>query len=286
MTPRILAIIVTYNGAKWLREAVRSLGGSTVRPDVIAIDNGSTDGSQEILAELGVETVQMSANVGFGAANNVGLQRAVEGGYDFAYLLNQDARVDEKCLETLASAMTAEPRFGIASPLQFDGTGESLDLQFAKRCAGRLAGATRSIVEVPFVMAAHWMISRACLLAVGGFSPVFSQYGEDDNYIDRAHYHGFRVGVVPAAKAIHDRAQRPNPKERRMYLKCTAALAKVSDPNRTLALSLVSAPLELLAMGLYHCSLTPIRYIPTLLRRYPELIKYRKLSKNVSDNQG
>ena len=69
-------------------------------------------------------------------------------------------------------------------------------------------GKTKEIYEVKDVMAAHWLISRDCLLKTGCFSPTFRHYGEDDNYLDRAIFHGFKVGIIPATKAVHDRADR------------------------------------------------------------------------------
>ncbi len=63
-----------------------------------------------------------------------------------------------------------------------------------------------NIYEVSFVMAAHWLITKKCIETVGGFSPIFYHYGEDDNYINRTYYWKMKVGIVPSALAVHDRA--------------------------------------------------------------------------------
>ena len=128
-------------------------------------------------------------------------------------------------------------------------------------------------------MAAHWLVSRGALRKVGGFSPAFRQYGEDDNYIDRLHWHGFSCGVVPAASAVHDRSGRSLPKEGRMRLKCVAPVVKLSNPGGCLPLRLLAGPLELAAMSVKNLSAYPLRQIPALLRRYPELIRLRAASK-------
>lgn len=282
MKAPVLVIIVTFNGEKWIEPAVESIKQSSLEADILAIDNGSTDRTVGILEKMGVETVRMPENVGFGAGNNVGLRRVVEQGYEFAYLLNQDAKIRKDCLQILADALRSNPEYGIVSPIQNDGSGSEMDFQFKKRCAKYLRRNIKgnTVVQVPFVMAAHWMISRSCLEKTGGFSPAFKLYGEDDNFIDRARFCGFKTGVVPAAIAIHDRAQRPNPKSRRMYLKCTTALRHALNPNVAAPVALTLAPLELLAMGIRHLSLTPIKYIPELLRRYPEIIKLRRNVQN------
>ena len=124
-------------------------------------------------------------------------------------------------------------------------------------------------------MAAHWLVSREALLTVGGFSPAFRQYGEDDNFIDRLHWHGLSCGVVPEAKAVHDRGGRPLPKSARMRLKCVAPVVRLSDPGRCLPLYRVLVPLELVAMSVKNLSSYPVMRLAVLLRGYPELIRVR-----------
>ena len=60
------------------------------------------------------------------------------------------------------------------------------------------------IYETTFVNAAAWLISKKCLLAVGGFDPLYPHYGEDTDYIQRAQYFGFKIGIVPSVKIWHD----------------------------------------------------------------------------------
>ena len=58
-------------------------------------------------------------------------------------------------------------------------------LDFANDLA---TGELKDVYEVKFVQAAHWLISRECLERVGGFSPSFPHYGEDNNFCNRAQY--------------------------------------------------------------------------------------------------
>ena len=44
---KVLAIVVTFNGMKWLERCLGSLRDSCPRPDVLVVDNGSTDGTRE-----------------------------------------------------------------------------------------------------------------------------------------------------------------------------------------------------------------------------------------------
>lgn len=282
--PRLLAIIVTYNAMRWLDRCIGSLLRSSLRPDILVIDNGSSDGTREhvVSAFPEVELVCNAENMGFGAANNIGLRKAVSGGYDFAYLMNQDAWVESETLQLLVSAHS--PEFGILSPVQNDASGH-MDLRFSRKCGKYLAccgassGNVLTVVEVPFVMAAHWLVSIDAIRTVGGFSPAFPHYGEDDNFIDRLHWHGLKCGVVAEASAVHDRADRNLPKEKRMRLKCVAPVVKLSNPGGCLFFRMLIEPAELAVMSLKNLSMLPLRQIPVLVGRYPELKRLRRESK-------
>lgn len=263
---RILTIIVSYNAMPWAQRCFDSLEKSGLKTDVLMVDNGSTDGTVAFVRENfpSVKIVENPSNEGFGAANNIGLRMAVEQGYDYAYLLNQDAWIEADTLEKLVAA--DDGRFGILSPVQKSAGGE-LDPNFARKCGKYLQRSSADTVEVPFVMAAHWLLTREAIMKVGGFSPVFRQYGEDDNYIDRLHYHGFKAGVVRNASAVHDRALRPEPKEKRMRLKCIACLVRLSNPNSPFWLQFPAQLLMLLGMCVKNFSLIPARFIPEYIKK-------------------
>lgn len=276
---RILAIIVTYNGMQWIDRCLGSVRDAGI--DAFVVDNGSTDGTVGHIRDRFPEArlTVSKTNLGFGAANNLGFRAVLAEGYDYAYLLNQDAWLEKDTISILLSATA--PEYGILSPIQTDAEGQ-LDKRFAKKCGRTLKSAqadSHGVKEVPFVMAAHWMVSRSAIEKVGGFSPVFTQYGEDDNWIHRAHYFGFKTGIVPGAKAVHDRADRKPSKEARMNLKCVSTVVKLSNPCNCLALRKAAEPLELLGMAVKNGSLIPVKYLTALLRRYPELTLARAESK-------
>ena len=280
----ILVIIVTYNALKWVQRCLRSVEKSSLPADVVLIDNGSTDGTLPLVRTDFPHTriIETGENLGFGAANNIGLRIALDEGYQFAYLLNQDAWLEKDTLERLVAAH--KPEWGVLSPMQLTAHGRR-DKRFDKRCGKMLDAALRGyyndklVVEVPFVMAAHWLVSRKAIEIVGGFSPAFRQYGEDDNWIHRLHFHGMYCGVVPAASAVHDRSDRRLSREKRMRLKCIATVVKVSDPNRNWDWMRIREVLELAGMGIKNLSAVPWRFIPELRARFPELQEYREQSR-------
>lgn len=287
---KLLTIIVTYNGKKWIDRCLGSLRASTVPSDVIVVDNGSTDGTPEYIASEFPEAqlVATGENLGFGRANNIGLRKAVSEGYDYVYLLNQDAWVFPQTFERLISAMESSPEYGILSPMQLTATEDKMDPRFVRWCPAaawnqwvEFSSASEESGEihpVPFVMAAHWMISRRCFCKVGGFSPAFAHYGEDDNYVHRAIYHGFKCGILSGAGAVHDREMRPAPKESKMRLKCVASVVKVSNPLNCFWFRCLFQPVELLAISIRYGSLSVFKYIFKLIGSYGRLKAIRAQS--------
>ena len=216
--PRILVVIVTYNGQCWLNNCLGSLHQSSIPLDVVVIDNQSTDATVATIKQgfPNVQLIETKQNLGFGRANNVGLKKALEEDYDYAFLLNQDAWTFEDTIQKLVYIHQKHPEYGILSPVHLNREKIKLDSKFAKFVSQAenldlmsdllLPDRTRQeVYALEFVNAAAWLISRECLRKVGGFDPLFFHYGEDEDYVQRLIYHKFKIGFVPHAQAVHDR---------------------------------------------------------------------------------
>src|SRR5690554_6368794 len=215
----IKAIIVTYNPAQWLDKCLGSLNKSNVKLDVIVIDNGSTDGSIEIIKNdyPNVRLIINSENKGFGAANNQGLSIALNERADYAFLLNQDAWIEPNTIEKLIEVSQNNKGFGVLSPIHLNGKGDALDQNFSNYAGQENSSyfsdlainkKPKHIYEVPFINAAAWLVTKECLHNIGGFNPSFFHYGEDSNYCERVKYHKLKIGFVPSALIYHDREER------------------------------------------------------------------------------
>ena len=212
---RVLVIIVTYNAMRWVDRCIGSAldaGEGKTEVDVFVADNCSKDGTPDWIEENfpDVKLVRNQENLGFGAANNIGLRYAIENGYDYAYLLNQDAWLLPGAMTELVAAAGKGRRYAILSPLQMQADGFSYDPLFGKRNAP--SEERRKPYRVRRVMAAHWLVRLSALRKTGLFAPIFEHYGEDDNLCDRLRASGWKIGVVPKAKAVHDRAWRKEPR--------------------------------------------------------------------------
>lgn len=212
----IYAIVVTFNGEKWVDRCLNSLVSSTIPVHVIVIDNGSYDKTIDEIREKfsNIELIESDKNIGFGQANNIGLRRALEDGADYVFLLNQDAWVENDTIEKLLKSCSKTRKFGVLSPVHLNGTGNALDLGFANyvsegKCQNFVSDLffkeMKELYEVDFVNAAAWLIPMDTIKSVGGFSPVYTHYGEDVDYIARIKYKGYKVGLVTNALIFHAR---------------------------------------------------------------------------------
>ena len=255
----------------WIDRCLASLRASGHPADILVIDNGSDDGTVAYIREHFPEVLlrESGANLGFGKANNIGLRYALEQGYDAVYLMNQDAWIEPSALELLAAAAEREPEVGIFSPLQLDAKGAP-DANFARRV--RVLDLGASCVRVPYIMAAHWLVTRRCLETVGLFAPIFPFYGEDDNYCQRARYHGFSTAVIPSARAVHDRADRVESKEKIIYRNYRmASLVMLCDIRRPLGWQRLKVFCYTLVKTLRYRSMLPWKHWRELLRMLPEI---------------
>lgn len=219
--PKIYVIIVTYNAMKWAEKCFSSLRKSSVFVQAIVVDNGSNDGTQDFI-KLNfpeVEIIQNQENLGFGKANNLGIERAYKNGADFFYLMNQDAWIYENSVQELLNIYENHPKkeeIGILSPMHLDGTEKKLDIfldkyisqNFENRMISDLyLNSTKSFYEISFINAAHWFIPKSTIEKVGGFNPYFFHYGEDNEYVNRVHYHRKKILLCTESKVVHDGKQ-------------------------------------------------------------------------------
>lgn len=280
MEKKVLVIIVTYNGERWIQKCLASVLESSYKADTLIIDNASTDQTLGLIPEdKSIKVLTSKENLGFGAANNIGFEYAIEHGYDYVYLLNQDAYLEKDTLAKLIEVHAWKPEFGILSPIQTNANGIA-DRQFAKRTGISTITRIDIPVEVEFVMAAHWLMPVSTILKIGAFSPTFQHYGEDDNYIDRLKYHGLKAGVITSVVGIHDRGERAASKEQICRRKVLIPIIKMSNPRNATRWCFFVSVVWLVLCSLKNFSMIPLRSIGQLHARKKEIRANMKLSKH------
>jgi GT2 family glycosyltransferase len=223
----VSALIVSYNVRDFLLETLRAYY-ATCRPgaEVVVVDNASSDASADAVASLYPQAilVRLEKNVGFGAANNIGLERCSD---DYILLLNPDVTVEEGCVATLSRFLDENPRTGAAGP-RLERPDGRLDLAARRSFPSPLSAMYRFLglsrmfrksarfnrynlgslplgkpSEIDAGTAACLMVRRAAIDEAGFFDTDFFMYGEDLDLCFRIKEHGWSVYYVPDAVAVH-----------------------------------------------------------------------------------
>lgn len=121
---RISVIIVSWNTRELLKDCLTSIleqGGSLVQ-EIIVVDNASTDGSLEMVAEEfpAVTVIYSKENLGFARANNIGLKQATG---SWLALINSDVVVHPECFQRLIQYLEANDKAGLVGPAVFGADG-------------------------------------------------------------------------------------------------------------------------------------------------------------------
>jgi len=224
MEKNVFVIIVTFNGDRWIKDTIQSLLKSKYSCRIVVIDNGSSDKTLEILSGFKeIKLIDNHLNLGFGQANNIGIEYSQKNNADFIFLLNQDAKIEQNTISDLVNMLEKNQDFGILSPLHFNGKGDNYDFNFKKYL--ELSSKQKSLLETKFVNAAAWMVRSNIFLKYGVFSKEFFHYGEDRNFCDRLNYFKVKVGISKNSKIFHDRDENSSYNKNiilsRSMLKCT-----------------------------------------------------------------
>ncbi len=218
----LTVIIVNRNTSRLLADCLSHVYRSRLpgQPQVIVVDNGSSDDSVRMVKDNYPEVVLIEAgrNLGFAAANNRALKQA-EG--SFVLLVNTDAMLLPDCAEKLLELMREDPRIGMAGPqlLNEDETNqtsyeavptlatETLNRSLLKRLfPRRYPGKNRDISgpePVEALIGAVMMIRREAMNQLGGFDEDYFFFLEETDLAVRMRTSGWKVVHDPRPKAFH-----------------------------------------------------------------------------------
>jgi N-acetylglucosaminyl-diphospho-decaprenol L-rhamnosyltransferase len=224
--PDLSVIIVNWNVRDLLRRCLHSILANlpACQLEIIVVDNGSTDGSPEMVRTEfpQVHLLANPDNRGFTGANNQGL--AVARGR-YVLLLNPDTEVVGDALETLVAFADVHPDVGVVGPqlLNPDGTVQSSRRRFPTLATALLEStwlqpyAPRRLLaryyvldrpddevqDVDWVTGAALMARREAVEQVGPLDEGFFMYSEELDWCRRFRAAGWRVVYLPTARVIH-----------------------------------------------------------------------------------
>lgn len=208
----VSVVVPVWNGRRWLPGLLASLRAQTLAADeLIAVDNGSTDGSRDWLAEHApeVRVLALGHNTGFAVAANRGIRAAT---HDVVALVNTDVELEPAWLERAVAALgegvaaVATKMTDLADPGVLYDAGDVLRRDGVCEQRGRFRaddGRWDEPGEVFAACAGAAVYRRAAVLDAGGFDERFFSYLEDVDLGLRLRLAGWRCAWEPRAVARH-----------------------------------------------------------------------------------
>ena len=214
-------VLVCWNNKAYLDPCLQSLyeGGLKSSFDVVVVDNGSTDGSQQMLAEKypDVMLIQNEGNVGLGKASNQGIE-ATNGCH--VLLLNNDTLVNGPALDVLVEYLDAHPEVGATAGklLNPDGSFQSGFAPFSTLLEEFLIvthigeilwpgypshGDSNEIKETGWMSSACLLVRRTALDQIGLLDESYFIYGDEADLQYRLNKAGWKVVFLPNSSIIH-----------------------------------------------------------------------------------
>lgn len=222
MEPKVVFVILNYNGGEDTLDCLRSIGGVEYgNYRAIVVDNASTDGSADEIGRRfpGVLLIRNGVNRGFDGGNNVGIEAALGEGADAVFLLNNDTVVCPEILRHLTAAARALPRAGILGPKIYYHDDPRLlwwaGCEKKRSATGWLAVYTQEgkkkadcgrygeVKRVDGVNGCAMYVRREVFGEAGLFDERYFMYNDEFDICDRAGRAGWDCYFVPAARLWH-----------------------------------------------------------------------------------
>ena len=216
--PRVLVVVVTHNGRRWLRACLESIGNQDYPDiDVVVVDNGSDNSIAPLVAEslAGAEVLRVERNVGFAAGANLALESSRNArNAKYFLFMHDDVVLHPDCVRRLVRA-AEETDAGVVGGkglswedpdilLEVGMTADQFCYPFSGLEEGEIdQGQHDQRREVLFVTSACCLLSRALIERCGSWDGGYFMFGEDLDLCIRSRMAGFRVLVEPPARFHH-----------------------------------------------------------------------------------
>jgi len=211
--PRVVAVVVTRDRPALLRQCLDAVLGQVRAPEaVIVVDNASQVATRELLEDYpAVDCMRLMRNLGGAGGFRAGIQRALDDGAEWLWLMDDDGRpCGPRCLAALLATSVAH-RAELVGPLVVD-VDEPQRLSFPVRIAGRTLFEVEALVRHgPVPGFAH--LFNGALIHAGLFRRIglpdarFFIRGDEVEFLFRARRAGARIVLDTAAHFLHPGSQ-------------------------------------------------------------------------------
>lgn len=215
---RVAIIILNWNGKEDTLECLASVMQLDYpNYEVVVVDNGSSDGSAEVIASQypDVTVLQTGKNLGYAGGNNVGIRWALNHNSDFVLVLNNDTVVAKDMLSHLVKAALLDDRIGLLGPTNYYYSEPSTVWAVGAMLTdprengykilgdGDADSSWKIATQVDALVGSAMLIKASVLRELDLFDEKFFLCWEEYDFSARAHNIGYKCYFVPAAKIWH-----------------------------------------------------------------------------------
>ena len=207
---RVAIVVLNWNGWRDTLACIASLKKlSYPNVELIVVDNGSSDGSQnQIEAHVpGLKVLQTGSNLGFGGGCNAGIRRALAQGADYVWLINSDATVSAGALTEMVRLADGQALLGAVGSVVYEVDEPDRIQLWGGGQVNLWTGVSRHQVspgQLDFVSGASILLRREAVEQVGLFEDqIFFMYWEDSDLGFRLRQAGWRLGVAEKSRVWH-----------------------------------------------------------------------------------
>lgn len=212
---KVYVVVLNWNGKDFVEKCLDSLQEQSYSAEIVVVDNGSTDGSMELIEGKypDIHLIKESRNHGFDGGVNIGIEYAIKNGADAVALFNNDAIADKNWLKELQKVLASNKNIAAVTPKllshngrQIDSTGDlycTWGLTIARQRDETAKVAFNEQEEVFGACAGASLYRVAGLKDIGFFDEKFFAYYEDTDLSFRLQLRGWKIIYCPAAIADH-----------------------------------------------------------------------------------
>lgn len=215
----VIVLILSYNGKSLLEDSISSyLANQYPNFEVVVIDNGSTDGTKEWVADNypQVTLLRTEVNLKYSGGFNFGLKYAFdEKNCDYVLITNNDVKVQDSVIEELVKIAETDDKIAFVTgkvyyydlPDTLQTVGKKYDeFWWNGGHIGRNEkdiGLYESVEELAWCDDIYWLVSKKVYKEVGGYDTEFAFQAEDYDLQARAKMAGYKLYYTPKAKIWH-----------------------------------------------------------------------------------
>ena len=217
--PKVFAVTLNWKQRFDTAECIRALQQLDYpNYEIVAIDNGSGDGSVEYLREQFRDTIYIVANrenLGYSDGFNSGIDYAMKHGAQYILILNNDTKIDPAALSELVKTAESDPKIAFVSgKVYFYETPNILQTVGKKSHPITIVGAHVGANEedrgqyekeedYEFIDDVYLLVRASVVKELGSYDPLFFLYFEETDWCARVRRAGYRIVYTPGAKIWH-----------------------------------------------------------------------------------